>query len=530
MIKRILYQIVFALVIICPPLLVAQENSANKYSVMNTRELSEQTVAEVGPLKITVNEFLNNYEFGPAFVKRMKESRKRHLEFMIYEKLLALEGYNNKLDTLDDVKLFLNDIRGDLAGEKLYRSLIWDKLIIPDSEITNAAEKQNTSLILKWIFVKDMQQISSVYQELNNGVPFDTLFIKQFRDSVSFDDRYLETDRLNLERKNPALASIVDSIPAGKFSGPIKTEDGWYIVKIENILKSVLQTQSESGDQRYKLEALLKKEKADSAADILLEQMFSKENPVIVRPSFNAIAYHLGSKYLQPFLVKDWKISENIHPKYFNDRAFNLFKGFNDTLIKMNSEPISIRMFINWYSTREPYIKLILTSKTGFLNSVQGVIWRMLRDFMITRMAEADNFHKDEEVQLEMKWWKDKVVYSKMKQIIASSVKINEDALLKYYNANKEDYADNSVLKKYEEVKEDVRNDYYVYEYTKRIVNKVLTLKNKYKININEDLLNYLPVSEEDNPRSINLYSVKKGGTFVRPVYPIIDNEWQFWN
>jgi hypothetical protein len=47
---------------------------------------------------------------------------------------------------------------------------------------------------------------------------------------------------------------------------------------------------------------------------------------------------------------------------------------------------------------------------------------------------------------------------------------------------------------------------------------------------MNEEALNSLTVLDEKNPRTIEVYSLKKSGTIVRPVYPSIDYEWQFWN
>lgn len=524
------FKYIFVIILLCiTSTSYAQEKS--KYSILNNKELSKQVIAEIGSLQITVEEFINNYEFGPAFVKKMRDSKKRHLDFMIYEKLLALEGYKKRLDTLNDVQLILKDIHGDLAGEKLYRSLIWNNIEVSEQEISQAVEKENTSLILKWIFSRDADQASEIYQQLVKGTPFDDYFTRQFNDSVLFEDRFLETTRFKLERTNPVLASIIDSVIQGKISPPVKTNDGFYIIKLDNMRKDVIQTESGYNDQRYKIESTLRKQKADSASDAFVKLLFDKEQPVIVRKSFNALAYYLGKKFLNPDQLQDWDLAVHLYQKVLKDSNLTISAAFNDTLIKMNSGHVIMNTFLDWYSNRESYVKLSLTSKEGFLNSVQDIIWRMLRDNMITGVAKEQQFYNDSDVQQELKWWKDKVVYSKIKQLFASSILVTEHELQAYYNEHMSNYKDVSgEIKKFEEVREDIRNDYYVYTYTKKIINKVLALKSTYKININEELLNFISVSEENNPHSIELYSLKKGGTFVRPVYPVIDHEWQFWN
>ena len=45
-----------------------------------------------------------------------------------------------------------------------------------------------------------------------------------------------------------------------------------------------------------------------------------------------------------------------------------------------------------------------------------------------------------------------------------------------------------------------------------------------------ERALKDLYVDTENDPRAIDVYSVKKGGIFPRPAFPTIDYEWQAWD
>ena len=49
------------------------ENSKNKNEI----------VAQIGAIKITAEEFIYSYEFGPAFPKRKDNSKRTHLNYMI---------------------------------------------------------------------------------------------------------------------------------------------------------------------------------------------------------------------------------------------------------------------------------------------------------------------------------------------------------------------------------------------------------------------------------------------------------------
>jgi hypothetical protein len=44
-----------------------------------------------------------------------------------------------------------------------------------------------------------------------------------------------------------------------------------------------------------------------------------------------------------------------------------------------------------------------------------------------------------------------------------------------------------------------------------------------------EKILSDLPVANESDPRAIDVYFAKKGGTFPHPAFPAIDYDWQSW-
>ena len=58
----------------------------------------DEIVASIGSINISAEEYIYSYEHGPAFVKRKTDSKNRYLKYMIYEKLLALDGYSRNLD------------------------------------------------------------------------------------------------------------------------------------------------------------------------------------------------------------------------------------------------------------------------------------------------------------------------------------------------------------------------------------------------------------------------------------------------
>ncbi len=74
-----------------------------------------------------------------------------------------------------------------------------------------------------------------------------------------------------------------------------------------------------------------------------------------------------------------------------------------------------------------------------------------------------------------------------------------------------------------------VRSDYIREKYMDKIMRNVLNLKQTYEIEIFDDVLKNLNVEDEQNPKAIDMFIVKKGGLLPRQPYPTIDWEWQQW-
>jgi len=50
-----------------------------------------------------------------------------------------------------------------------------------------------------------------------------------------------------------------------------------------------------------------------------------------------------------------------------------------------------------------------------------------------------------------------------------------------------------------------------------------------HSVTVDRAVLNSIPVDAENDPRAIEVYTVKKGGTFPHPAFPTIDRSWQTW-
>lgn len=505
------FKVILFGIVLCASIVLAKDKKDSLQINIKTAEndsIGNIILAQIGDKEITVREFLTSYEFGPAFPKRIKNSKKHFLDYMINEKLLALKGYAEGVDDSAGVKEMLAAIKGDLATGEMFKDDILKNIKIKKSEIDKAVTEKQINYKIRWLYSPDKNLLLNYESELKKGVQFDSLFNLQLNDSVFADQRSMEIDKFKLKTRNPEMADIVDTLKPGVISKIKKTSDGWYIFKLDDIWKNMIVTQSELTEEETDAEEAIKKEKMDYESDIYIDNLLKSETPVIKGNTFVIIRSYLGGYELPKEKYENWNLGERLKEQI---EKLNIKK--NDygklTLVTLKDAAINIDDFLYWYRMKSQFIKLNKENFNKFSASIEYYIWQMVRDNLLVKRAYARGYQNKETVKQQLKWWKDKIVYAVTRDKIINSIKLN-------MNENK--------IKSLP--KPDEKN---TMEVTKKILHEVLALKQKYKIEINKDLLNKISVQDSNNPKAVDIYIVKKEGIFPRPAYPTIDMLWQNW-
>jgi hypothetical protein len=480
------------------------------YNLNKSNNNPSQIIASIDTITITAEEFFYSYEFGPAFPKRQKDSKEIHLNFMINEKLLALEGYESGILNKSDVKNIYTDFHSDLATEELFKDEILNKITINDQELNVVVNNKNKELDIRWIFVTDEKRVREYVSLLTEQSIFDSLFNEQINDSVFLDQRQMKISMFNLNKKNPILANVIDTMIVGEISAPIQTQEGWYIIKFDNKTLNVVTTESERNKLWKEAREAVTMYKMDSLSDRYVYSVLFKNRPTIKRDAFNILRSYLAKYVLAKEKYSDWELDKKLESALNNLGILknNDYPGI--VLIESADTNIVLDEFLYWYRNREQYIKLRKSDFAEYSKSLENLIWQMLRDKLLTRIAEEKKYYENEWVKVQSKWWKDKIVYSALRNEYANSITLDNTEIRSIDNDDSNSEKLNSEL-------------------SKKILHKVLELKKNHKISINKNLLDKINVSSEEDKKAIDFYSIKKGGLIPRPAYPTIDNEWASW-
>jgi hypothetical protein len=502
----VIFLLISSIIVSCP----LQEKYKSKLS---STPIDERVVANVGNLKITADELKKGYDFGPAFYKREKKSKDIYLKFLINEKLLAQDGYNRKVDTVKQVVDMFKAFHDDLITDELFNDEIFSKIKAENPEIDSVISQKQLELSIKWIYTQNKEEAISYSASLHKGANFDSLFVRQSSDSTVMNNRRLNTNLYELKNNNPVMAKILDTLKTGNVSLPIHAYDGWYLVKLEDISRNIITTESEENKLRSESIEAVKMNKMNLLSDQYVNNLLNMEKPVIRKDEFNILRSFIGNYLLPKKKFEDWQLAEKMDSALSTLKIKDKEKISLLTVVDLKNGTVTLAEVLNWFWTRDQYIKLNEEDLLKYSFSLKQMIWRMVRDKLLVAEADKRNISERQSVKDQERWWKDKIVYSYVKNELSNEVSINNKEIPAAKN-------DADQLRHADELS---------FELSKKILYKLNTLKQKISVNINSDVLNSINVTEENDPKAIELYIVKKGGLIPRTPFPAIDNDWKSW-
>lgn len=486
--------------------------------------LETSIIATVGRFDISGKELLDSYELGPAFVKRAPHSLRKHLEYMIDERLLALEAEGSHSDTMRFVRERIAAIQEDLAVDELYKNEILSKMKLTDDETERGVQKAKTNLRLRWIYAKDERSAKKIHSRLLLGASFDSVFARQALSDSSAIGRTLETTGLKLERDNPELARKLSKLKSQEISQPIQGPDGYYLVRIDEVWQNPLTTETDYAVLKNQAVEILHQVKADKLASEYVSGKMKVAHPVIKADGFNIVRALLAEKVLSRDTRIKWEI-----PSTFMTEAGPLpikaaGKLLNKPLVVFSNQTITVRDYVKWFDIRQFQLKS--RSLAAFNASVKQTIWKMVQDRILSQEAYSRRLNMKENVRREFRKWEPKILYLAERQSILRTISISDSSVKTEYEKQKKSKSAGKSFGSGESA-ESVREELYRQEEMKAVFRTLQRLQKEIPIVVHEGTVQKLSekIEKEINPIDVIFY--KPGGTYPRIAFPTIDAWWQ---
>ncbi|HEX9614461.1 MAG TPA: peptidylprolyl isomerase, partial [Bacteroidota bacterium] len=403
------------------------------FSTLLSVSADSTVVARVGLYSITAAELQESFEFGPSFIRTSGGGRsplRRHLEYMVYERLMALKAKQLGYDTTEFVADRVAALEEDLAVDELYREEILSRIKITEEELEEAVQKARIRIRFRWIYAKTSVEADRLSGLTRKGASFDSLFAVQGEK-----ERFLETTVLNLEKENPDLARELAGARSQEIRGPMSGSDGFYIVRIDEIWQNPIVTQSEEARLRNEVVRTLTSVMADRRAGEYVRREMQSVNPVIKAEGLNIVRAHLAANGLSQERRKEWEIPETFMTEAGPRPISALPEFLGKTLVTFGRMHFSVGDYLRWFEIRQFQLKT--RSPEAFTSSIKRTIWKMVQDHLLSRKASERGMHLRKSVDFERGIWEAKMLYLAGRSHFIRMIHIPDSAVRARYELEK---------------------------------------------------------------------------------------------
>lgn len=398
--------------------------------------LLNKPVARVGNLSISDEEFRERFEMTPGFNRQKKNSEESNkIEFLftlVAEKLWALEALNRNLDTAEAIKFSTNAFEKMFVRDVLFKKEIQDRINITEDELSYGLIKYSNKLYVNFLFSEDADEINSLSNLINEGVPFDSILAE----SPEKDEQKTPKE-IVFGQMDENIEDVLYDLKVGENTEPILTPDGWYIFKLVNRSEQKLMSESDK-------ETTLKNIKKIIEARKLIEREkefyidFFKDKKVEIEPEiFEKLAREISSifeKKKKAFAIDDNELINldvndilKIESDLGKDKASQIF-------IKFENNPVTTKEYLNslifdGFNSKDFKINIIRASLD---KRIKGDIEKEL----LYREGAERGYNNLPEVKAQVELWREHYLSEMIKDEFRDSISVTNDEVFQYYKQN----------------------------------------------------------------------------------------------
>lgn len=266
MYERTKINLILLAVCVCSSFLFADYNQGD-----------EQIAATVGNHKISLAEFKQRYFnfITSSSTKDNLQLRESILNNMINEILLSEYDSNEKLFADDNYKKVQQWNRKKVILGYLKDLEVYSKISVTDYELRESFLRVNETLSARHLYAATESEANELYELVKSGVSFESLAKTVFTDSaLKNNGGYI--GYFTWGDMDPAFEDAAYSLQVNEISEPVKTAQGYSIIKLESRTQRPLLTEYEFQNKKAHLEKVLRLRKKAAAEKDYIFSLFNR--------------------------------------------------------------------------------------------------------------------------------------------------------------------------------------------------------------------------------------------------------------
>ncbi len=394
-------------------------------------EVDPSALAVVGDQIIDKDAFAQKYQ---DFRRRTGaqdtgQARRSMLNNFISEALLIEEARRRGYDE-DGVGQHEHErIKIQALLNAYHRRFISNTVSVTEDELVRLFVNTNTKIRASHLYAPTREQADSLFQLLEQGVPFEDLARTTFQDprlrESSGSLGYFTVDEME-----PSFEEAAYALDIGEISQPVRTSDGYSIIRVDDRKGNPLVTETEFSKHRHKLQVYWKKRKTMKAlqrhTDSLKQALEISFNEKSVAELFR--------------ILKDENI-ENFQETEISQKKIHELDNMVLVLSKLG--PWNGKKFQEWASYTSEDQHAYIRNIDNLKQFIEGLVIRS----HIIKTAKKHKLHKTLSYEKSVNEALDNSLFERIENDLYQEFDIPEDSLRQYYESDPSRFAESPKIR-----------------------------------------------------------------------------------
>jgi parvulin-like peptidyl-prolyl isomerase len=376
---------------------------------------TSQIVAAVGKKEISFGEFLGRYEDYLIWTGAADNIQVRYaiLNNMINEILLREYDDNSKVYSNPEYNKEIKAAWNETVLSFLKDREVYAAITVTDQEVKRAYQRSKIKLAVRHLFAPNKKEAENIYHLVTMGVSFQELAKQVFTDTTLRNNGgYL--GYITWGQTDPNFENAAYSLKVGEVSKPIKTAQGYSIIRVDDRIEDPLVTENEFLNMKRKIERALKIDKKKPYEEAYLNRVFDKNRLIINDACVRTIFDDLADGNAHDFEFKPQRDKENKVCVKYGKRKYTV----KEIELKLLNTP--------------EYDRALLKNVSDVKNGIQALV---MQDVLL-RIAKKKGYDTTSDVADTYAKLANDIYLRYKRQEVLDLVPVNDSEITKYYNAN----------------------------------------------------------------------------------------------
>jgi PPIC-type peptidyl-prolyl cis-trans isomerase-like protein len=476
---------------------------------------NKNTVLEIDDFKLSAHAFNLSFKIAPAILKFGDTPQLNYLNTIKNEYLVTQYLLRQGLGKDSSLSKILRLLRQELIVEKMFYEDVDSKIKITDEEIRSEILKGNKQVKVKYIFTKELSEAEEIKNCIGIEKSFEELQEEKLF-SIGLNSEAGETEFINYGEVDPKINAVMFALEPGKVSEIIKTDAGYFLLKVADIRKLIL---SESDIKRltptYK--KILLNKSMNSEARMFVKNFMDPMNIVVDGKVFQDLVNSLYQTYKKN--TNSVSLQSNQEFLKYEDYKEKFDKELLDkALVSFNGGNISTAEMLYHFSYYP--VSFPTTSIDDFAAELKKKIGLRLLDIFMEREGIKRGYGEIKIINEELQLWKNQIVSYRYLQKLSDEINVDTTELKKIYKENIKS------LVPFSTVEHKLVNSYKDYLIYKKLVSIVEIESLNHEIETDAELLRIENEYPANKLNAADIFTYKMGLPYSRLAFSVPNRIW----